>query len=271
MQRGVRHGHAADADRLEAGHGGQRAGAADLELDRFEHRLRLLRWELEGDRPTRRARERAEGGLLVETVDLEDRAVDLDRQIAAFREQRVVIGRRVGRRDGALLRERRAQTRHLVELDPRGLLVLVDQERVAAALGHLDRDDLRLEAALFLRRLGALVALGRKRVLVFAGEPVLLRDQVAAIAHVHLVVGIPEPVVHHRIDDLLIAHAVAAARTRHEVGRVVIDSMPPATTTSASPTRSSRRANITAWRPEPQTLLIVMAPALTGRPALIPA
>src|SRR4030095_15399588 len=47
--------------------------------------------------------------------------------------------------------------------------------------------------------------------------------------------------------------------------------MPPATTTEASPTRISRRANITAWRPEPHTLLSVMAPALTGIPALIRA
>ena len=47
--------------------------------------------------------------------------------------------------------------------------------------------------------------------------------------------------------------------------------MPPATRISASPTRISRRANITACRPEPQTLLIVIAPVLTGRPALIVA
>ena len=47
--------------------------------------------------------------------------------------------------------------------------------------------------------------------------------------------------------------------------------MPPATSTSASPTRISRRANITACRPEPQTLLSVIAPTETGRPALITA
>jgi hypothetical protein len=45
--------------------------------------------------------------------------------------------------------------------------------------------------------------------------------------------------------------------------------MPPAAITSASPTRISRRANITLCKPEPHTLLMVMAPAETGRPALI--
>ena len=50
---------------------------------------------------------------------------------------------------------------------------------------------------------------------------------------------------------------------------MVIDSIPPATTTSASPIRISRRANITAWRPEPHTLLTVMAPVETGKSALI--
>src|SRR5690606_14845611 len=47
--------------------------------------------------------------------------------------------------------------------------------------------------------------------------------------------------------------------------------MPPAIITCASPTRISRRANIIAWSPEPHTLLIVIAPTLTGRPALITA
>src|SRR5262245_1282501 len=45
--------------------------------------------------------------------------------------------------------------------------------------------------------------------------------------------------------------------------------MPPATITRASPTRISRRANMTAWRPDPQTLLTVIAPVPTGRSALI--
>src|SRR5262245_32327605 len=45
--------------------------------------------------------------------------------------------------------------------------------------------------------------------------------------------------------------------------------MPPATITRASPRRISRRANITACRPEPQTLFTVIAPVETGRSALI--
>src|SRR5438093_914367 len=43
--------------------------------------------------------------------------------------------------------------------------------------------------------------------------------------------------------------------------------MPPATTTSESPAAIAWAASITAFRPEPQTLLIVRAATLGGRPA----
>ena len=44
-------------------------------------------------------------------------------------------------------------------------------------------------------------------------------------------------------------------------------SMPPATTMPASPRRIAWAAIITAFRPEPQTLLTVAAPTETGSPA----
>ena len=46
-------------------------------------------------------------------------------------------------------------------------------------------------------------------------------------------------------------------------------SWPPAITISASPSRIACAASITAFRPEPQTLLIVSAGTLCGRPALM--
>src|SRR5262245_27024006 len=47
--------------------------------------------------------------------------------------------------------------------------------------------------------------------------------------------------------------------------------MPPATTTSVSPVAMPCAASITAFRPEPQTLLIMSAPTLGGRPARMAA
>ena len=44
-------------------------------------------------------------------------------------------------------------------------------------------------------------------------------------------------------------------------------SMPPATTTSASPARISAAASMIAFRPEPQTRLIVVRSTLSPRPA----
>ena len=45
-------------------------------------------------------------------------------------------------------------------------------------------------------------------------------------------------------------------------------SMPPATTTSTSPSRSPSAASITAFMPEPHTLLRVVQGTLSGSPAL---
>ena len=45
-----------------------------------------------------------------------------------------------------------------------------------------------------------------------------------------------------------------------------MDSMPPATATRDSPSRMDWDASMTAFMPEPQTLLIVMQGTLFGRP-----
>src|SRR4249919_719079 len=47
-------------------------------------------------------------------------------------------------------------------------------------------------------------------------------------------------------------------------GALVIDSMPPATTTVAEPALMRSWPSITAFMPEPQTLLMVVAPAAVG-------
>ncbi|CAH2906374.1 MAG: hypothetical protein CPSOU_0222 [uncultured Paraburkholderia sp.] len=48
-------------------------------------------------------------------------------------------------------------------------------------------------------------------------------------------------------------------------------SWPPAITMSASPAMIALAASMTAFRPEPQTLLIVMPGTAAGSPALINA
>jgi hypothetical protein len=47
--------------------------------------------------------------------------------------------------------------------------------------------------------------------------------------------------------------------------------MPPATTTSVSPVATPCAASMTAFRPDPQTLLIVSAATVGGSPAWIAA
>ena len=91
VQGRVGDGDAADADRLQPRDRGQLAGAADLDVDRLEHRLGLLGRELVGDRPARRLRDEAEPLLPVEPVDLVDDAVDVERQVGALRLDRPVM------------------------------------------------------------------------------------------------------------------------------------------------------------------------------------
>ena len=62
---------------LQLGDRRQRAGAADLDLDRLDDRRRLFGGELVRDRPARAARDEAEPLLQREVVDLVDDAVDV--------------------------------------------------------------------------------------------------------------------------------------------------------------------------------------------------
>ena len=93
VQRGVGDDDAADGDRMQLGDRRQRAGAADLDLDRLDARRRPLGGEFVRHRPARAARDEAEPRLQREIVDLVDDAVDVVAEIGALR------------LDGAIMRE----------------------------------------------------------------------------------------------------------------------------------------------------------------------
>ncbi|MNT16590.1 hypothetical protein D3C72_1517020 [compost metagenome] len=77
VQGGVADHDAADRDGVQTGDRGQRAGAADLDVDAFQHGRGLLRRELVGDGPTGAAGDEAEALLPVQPVDLINHAVDV--------------------------------------------------------------------------------------------------------------------------------------------------------------------------------------------------
>ena len=83
VQRDVLHDDAADADRLQLADRRERAGAADLDLDVFQHGGGALGRELVRDRPARATRDEAEPLLPVEPVDLVDDAVDIVVELGA--------------------------------------------------------------------------------------------------------------------------------------------------------------------------------------------
>ena len=54
-------------------------------------------------------------------------------------------------------------------------------------------------------------------VLLFARDPVLLGNILAGVAHVIVVVNVPQAVMNHRVDDLLIAQTESFARVRQKI------------------------------------------------------
>src|SRR3954466_11694838 len=74
----------------------------------------------------------------------------------------------------------------------------------------------------------------------------------------------PSLIIESRISALPIRRPSRTRGSRY--GALLIDSMPPATATSMSPTRIAWSAIITAFSPEPHTLLIVSAATCSGRP-----
>ena len=78
VERRAGNGDAADVHRLKLCDRSQRPGAPDRDRDAVEHGLGLLGRELVGDGPAWRAAGGAETLLPIETVDLEDDAVDLE-------------------------------------------------------------------------------------------------------------------------------------------------------------------------------------------------
>ncbi len=91
VERDVGDDHAADADRSQPPDRRQLAGAPDLDVDRFQRRLGLLRREFVREAPARRAPDEAEPLLPVEPADLVDDAVDVVGQVRARRLDRAIM------------------------------------------------------------------------------------------------------------------------------------------------------------------------------------
>src|SRR3984893_17871444 len=85
---------------------------------------------------------------------------------------------------------------------------------VALAGLHRDRNDLILEAAGLLRRLGLVLRRSREGILLGAGDLVFLRHVLGGVAHVVAVEGVPQTVLQHGVGHLELAHLGAVAHVR---------------------------------------------------------
>jgi len=96
--------------RPQACHRRRRARAANLDVDRLQHRRLLLRGKLVRDRPARRTRDEAHLALQRVVVELVDDAVDIERQLRAALANRAVVGEqpRRPRDDGVFSADRHA-------------------------------------------------------------------------------------------------------------------------------------------------------------------
>ena len=123
VQGGVADQNAAHVHGLEARHWRQYTRAPDLNLDRFEHRFRLLGGKLMGDGPARRAAHKTQPPLPVEAVDFVNHAIDVERQLGALGRQLVIGGQHLidGSAELGFGRHRKAPALELLKILPVGL------------------------------------------------------------------------------------------------------------------------------------------------------
>jgi hypothetical protein len=107
------------------------------------------------------------------------------------------------------------------------LLVPVDDPRLPLLLGDRDRHDLLGEEPRLGRLPGAPVALDREGVLLLAAELEFAGAELGAAPHVEVIVGIPQAVVDHRIDELAVPEAEAVAHACGQVGGLAHALHPP--------------------------------------------
>ncbi len=94
--------------------------------------------------------------------------------------------------------------------------------------------------------------------------PVFRRD-----AHMIIVESIPQPIMHQTVNQLAVAQLGAGAAVGKHMRSAAHILRPPAITTSASPHWIARVARCRAFRPEPQTSLMVIADTVLGSPPRI--
>ena len=108
-----------------------------------------------------------------------------------------------------------------------------------------------------------------KRVRLLARDAVLAREHLGRLAHDQVRQRSTEAVAIHRVDEREVAHPwpqrASSASIRY--GMRLIDSMPPASTISDSPSMIDCAPVAIACRPDAHALLIVCAGACPGMPA----
>ena len=152
------------------------------------------------------------------------------------------------------------------------MLVAVDDDRLALALRHRDRDELVGEPAGLDGGDRALLALERERVLALAADAPALGDVLGGLAHRVRVVPLGQPRVDEPPAERRVGHRAVAAVVRRlglerTYGARVIDSTPPPMNTSPSPTAIAWAAELIACSPEPHSRLTVSPPTSTGKSA----
>ena len=152
------------------------------------------------------------------------------------------------------------------ELASGGILSMTSRPR--AFVATLSGINLVGEASLFERFNRPVVAAQREFILSFAPESEVARDPIALLRHRLVEERIPKTVVHHGIDELRVAHAIAEARFGNEVGRARHALHARRDDRAWAPAWINRCADAIASVPDAQTLLTVSDVTVFGRPAM---
>src|SRR5690606_10915398 len=87
-------------------------------------------------------------------------------------------------------------------------------------IDDVDGNDLVVEPAFLLRLERAPIRSDRELILRFAADLEALRAKLGRVAHVEVVVRIPQAVVDHAVDETPMAEPISRTRALEEVGRV---------------------------------------------------
>ncbi len=197
-----------ERDRREGFINLEQIDVADGEAGLFEHKLDCL--DRRDRKPFRRQRR---SGIADDTRHRREPAMRSFLFSHHNHRCRSVVARgRIAHGENAVFLEHRLEFAQLAQIDPVRLLIVRDAQGCGLPLRDVNRHDFPLEGTSRHGFPGTAVTFQREVIQLTPGEPVLGGTELAAVAHVKLVIDIPQTVFDQTIHQLRMAQPIPLPR-----------------------------------------------------------